>query len=96
MNVQFKEWSCTLVFTKYFDLNTAILLVDADDGSPVATATINLPDYNLADGEVAIKDYSENEGMFNVLNTAGVISDPIRFEATGFVNVPICKLLIKE
>jgi hypothetical protein len=93
MQIVFLDWTCNVVFTKYFDGNTAIQLVDAEDGAPIATATINVPDAELPEDQVVIKDYSENAGMLDVLYEAGIISDPIGFVMTGFVPSPICKLL---
>jgi hypothetical protein len=96
MNVIFKDWKCTINFAKYSNGRTAIQLFDVDDGQPIATASVNLVDEPMAADEVAIKDYSENEGMFNVLNQAGLISDPVRFTSSGFIrDIPICKLLRK-
>jgi hypothetical protein len=98
MNVRFKDWDCVLQFEQYHNGRTAILLIDAEDSSPIATATVNIPEASVGDDEVIIKDYSENSGMFNVLAMAGVIaSDPVGFTSSGFIdNIPICKLLIDK
>jgi hypothetical protein len=96
MNVIYKDWKCTISFAKYSNDRIAIQLFDVEDGQPIATASVNLPDEPMAADEVAIKDYSENEGMFNVLRQADVISDPVRFASSGFItHIPICKLLGK-
>ena len=42
--VLFKTWLCRVIPGFYKDGNIALSLVDVDDGSPVATATVNLPD----------------------------------------------------
>jgi hypothetical protein len=96
MNIQFKIWKCSLVFLFYNNKRTAIKLVDAEDGSPIAIATVNVPEAPMEHDEVAIKDYSENEGMLDVLMKARVVSAPIRFVQSGFVNIPVCKLLYKR
>jgi len=68
-------------------------LVHAQDGTPVATATVNLPDEALAPSEVAVKDHSENEGMLEWLWKAGIIErQPTRYVPSGFVRIPICTL----
>ena len=90
--VKFMDWDCDVEFAQYQNCRVAILLVDSVDGSPIATATVNLPDERMEKDEVAIKDYSENEGMFAALKEAGLISDPIRYVQSGWVEVPICKL----
>lgn len=52
------------------------LIVDGEYGpEPLAVATVNLPDVELADGCILVKDWAENEGMFESLIDAGVIED---------------------
>ena len=74
--------------------NTALLLTEPD-GMPYAAASVN-PDIKLAVDEVAIKDYNENAGLLDVLQAANIVSAQIRYVATGYVTVPVCRLLIKE
>jgi len=95
MEVQFREWKCKLVFRQYFNKRTAIELIEIGTNEPIAVATVNLPDIDLKQDEVAIKNYSENEGMLNVLITTGIVSTPIDLVHSGYVEIPICRLLIK-
>jgi hypothetical protein len=105
--VQFRQWLCNVQLREYGNGRKAIVLVNAntireDDYiaypgmEDIAVATINLPAEMMTDDEVIIKDYSENEGMLAVLVEAGIISDPVRYVRTGYVNSPVCKLLIKD
>ena len=94
--VRFKDWNCKLVFRYYGNNRTAIQLLDASDGGPVATATVNIPECPLEEDQVIIKTYSENEGMLRALMDAGVVSSPVSYVQSGFVTCPICKLLIKQ
>jgi len=64
-------------------------------GETILVATINVPSEKIADDEVIIKNYSENEGILDVLIDAKIISKPIRQVSTGHVSAPVCKLLIK-
>lgn len=83
--VVFKSWKCEVVFAKYGNGATAIQLIDAEDKSPVATATVNLvpevigPDYRPSDqlpkNRCYIKTWSENEGMLEALIEAEVVMD---------------------
>ena len=57
---------------------------------PVAVATLNVNGLEL--DEVAIKNYSENEGVYDALLEAGVIFPKHRELSTGYVTVPVCKL----
>jgi hypothetical protein len=43
--------------------------------------------------EVIIKNYSENEGILEVLIAAKVIGEPIRFASTGWTSSPVCKII---
>ena len=70
--IQFLGYNGYVEFSQYPNGRTAILL-KCDDGSPLATATINLPEVELNDGEVIIKNYSENSGIVNALVNAGVV-----------------------
>ena len=76
---------------KYRDGSPAITMY-TDDGEPYMVATTYLPGVQLKDDEIAIKDWSENRGILDVLIKAGVVSKPIRVEKSGFVDVPIVKL----
>jgi hypothetical protein len=70
----------------------AIILEDISTAEQVAVATVNVPNEPLADDEVIIKDYSENEGMLHTLIMAKIISVPERYTKTGMM--PVCKLRI--
>lgn len=96
MNVNFGNNDCELVFDEYYNGRTRIRLVDASDGEDVATATVNLPDLEIPAGFVAVKDYSENEGMLEALVKAGVVGEPATFAQGGYVQIPICPLLKRE
>jgi len=98
--IQFKKWDCELVRRQYQNGRVALELVawqnvpeqDIFEGEPVATCTVNLPQYPLAKDEVLIKDYSENEGMLQTLLDAGVVELAGRTVKTGFVVLPVCIL----
>lgn len=93
-NVKFKDWNCKLRFRKYQNGRTAIELVDAINGEPIAMATVNIPECALEEDEVIIKNYSENEGMLDALIGAGIIERTNKV-GTGF-NCVICKLKYKQ
>lgn len=94
MFVKFNQWSCNIIIRNYGNGRPALQLMDAEDGSPVAVATINIPEENLKENEVIIKDYSENAGMYNALLDAGIISEQKRAVASGYIIAPVCDLLI--
>lgn len=91
MTVKFKDWECQLEVGCYSNGRVALSLVE--NAEPVAVATVNMPNVDLEDGEVCIKDYSENEGMFAALVAAGVVErQPVRAIPSGFVNIPVAML----
>jgi len=59
-------------------------------------ATINLPDEDLEADEVIIKDYSENEGIYDCMLEAGHIAPASRYVKSGFITAPVSKLLLTE
>lgn len=99
--VEFAGYRCVAYETAYPSEAggaRAIYLVDAADGEPVATATVNVEGVSekLPDREVLIKDYSENEGMLEALARAGLVEDTGRRVRTGYVAVPVARLLYPE
>lgn len=65
-------------------------LVVASTGEPFAS--INLPSLNHSETVIAIKNYSENEGMLEFLQENGIIKDVVGIDRSGFVSVPIVKI----
>ena len=61
---------------------------------PLMTVNVLLPDEPLEDGEILVKDYSENEGLLACLVKEGVVEDTGRRIPSGFVELPVCKLLV--
>jgi len=91
--VMFAGELCSLQFGNYGNGRLSIQLADRH-GEPYGRATVNLPDEVLGEDEVFIKDYSENEGMLSALIEAGIVADTGRRVRTGYVEVPVCKLLV--
>ena len=88
MKAKFFTWDCDVNFKLYENLRLAILLTDPKDDSPIATASINLPDEELDEDAVFVKEYSENAGMVKTLQDANVITNEIVKTAnSGFVTI---------
>lgn len=84
---------CDLEFGRYPNGQLAMQLV-AEDGEPWATATVAVGAF-VPEGHVAIKDYSENVGMVESLQEAGIVGKEIVARiASGFVSIPVLKLLV--
>lgn len=94
--VTFKHYKCVIDFGQYPNGRTALELVDHKTGEPVAVATVNVPEQDVPEGHVLIKDYSENTGMFKQLHEQGIVGPALeKVRVSQFVNdVILCKLLI--
>lgn len=94
--VEFAGYECVAYETTYpAGGATAIYLEDVADGAHVATATVNVEGIseNLPTSEVLIKNYSEHEGMMDALIRAGLVEDTGLRVPTGYVTVPVARLL---
>lgn len=87
---------CRVFFSKYTNNDrVAIVLTDKETGEPYATASVNLVNQDLEPDEVAIKNYSEGEGMLDDLVAAGIVEDTGKEVGSGYVLIPIARLLKK-
>ena len=84
-------WEAKLVKRAYSNGNVAIQAI-AEDGETIAILSVNTGD-KVDKEHVAIKDYSENSGALESLKSAGIIGEPEYFLRSGFVTIPVCKLL---
>ena len=93
LKTPYSEYQVELAKGSYSNGRTAIELIDAEDGCPVMVATINVPDAELAEGEIIIKNYSENEGVLEFLQENEIVGPVKRNIGTGFVSCPVVDLL---
>ena len=95
--VKFKSWDCIASFAQYGNGRVAIQLFEDNpeivQRNPIAVASVNLPDEPMEADEIAIKDYSENEGMLEALMKAKIVSAPLRYVESGWVTIPVCHLM---
>jgi hypothetical protein len=88
--VKFLGYTCNIEEGQYSNGRIALELVDAKTGEPVAVATVNIPKEDIEEGEVIIKDYSENEGIYQVLLDAKIIGPKRRIVNTGWSYSNVC------
>ena len=89
--VKYKEWDCTVSVARYVSGNPAIRLMDAEDGQPVMTATVNLP--GLAMDEIALDTNNGGQEIIKTIKDAELIKeDPIRSIKSGYCDYPVFKL----
>lgn len=96
--ISFKSWKCFLNLGYYgAGGRLAIKLLSDEEnadkgvyyGEPIAVATVNIPEIELNENEIIIKNHSENEGMLETLKQFGLITDTKRQISTGFVTVHV-------
>lgn len=66
---------------------------DKDTGMALCTATTNVPGYNPEPGNVLIKTWSENEGVYEALLNANVIGPVIRKVPAGHALAYECEYI---
>jgi hypothetical protein len=86
------EYEIEIKFSKYLNGQNRMEFTDKKDGFPVLIASVAIEE-SLSPDEIAIKNYSENEGVLNFLIEKEVISSPLKYFNSGFVSIPICKLM---
>jgi hypothetical protein len=93
VNLRYKEKDCVVEVTQYGNGRPAILLRTIA-GEAVAKATVNVSIFKLAEGEVLIKDYEENEGILACLVDAGLLEPTGKELWVGRDKLHICRLLL--
>lgn len=82
--------SYEIEFGVYYHNKKAIAIQIYKEGEPYCTATTYIEDYPYSFGEVTIKNYSENEGIEEIIEE--ILGSQIGWMTTGFVEVPVYKL----
>lgn len=82
-----------LVWSTYqFGQGTALTIKD-EDGESIAIASVNIG--SMPAGCIAVKNYSENEGILDWLIENKIVDKPSCIILSGFVCIPVCKLLVE-
>ncbi len=93
--MRFEKWGRMVeIAVLQYDGQTWIDLIKPRNKEQLATVTVNFP-YELPPNHVAIKDYSENSGVLDFLIEAGIVEQPSYQIQSGFVLIPVCKLLVE-
>ena len=98
--VQFKDWRCRLYLASYSDGNTALSMYDTEDGSAIACVSINLapvePELLEDRALIYLKDYSENEGMLDLLVAEGIVERTGHTRQSGYIEAPLVRIIDPE
>ncbi|MBZ9715800.1 hypothetical protein [Deinococcus multiflagellatus] len=89
--VQFAGFHCDVFLGVYTDGRPALQLRDCVTDELVLTATVNVPDTELAKDEVVLKTYAEGQGIDQVLEQAGLIDPPHRRVRVGFTEALVAR-----
>ena len=73
--------------------SVSLTLFDANADELLCVATVMIMGYKQAPGCVFIKNWSENEGVYEALFAAGVVGTIIRKIPAGFIEAYECKYL---
>ena len=98
-SVHFAGFTCVLCKSAYTVNDApALYLIDAGDGAPVATVTANVPGISerLPEGEVLVKDFSENTGVMDALVEAGYLEPTGNDVPSGFAILTGARLVGPE
>lgn len=57
---------------------------------------INIPNFDKSHDVLAIKNYSENEGLLRLLKKKGVVIEQVGEIESGFVTIPLVKIDIEK
>lgn len=87
--INFQGYECKVRRNWYLNGNTYLELFTED--GPYAIATTNLGK-ELPEDQAYIKNYSENIGMLEALQDAGIVTEVIGWVPSGFVLIPLCQL----
>lgn len=88
--IKFNHWTCDLVVKQYCNGGISLILMNAEGIVCIASVYI----CPLDPGLVAIKDYGENAGILDCFIKHKIVSKPIIYKISGYVRVPICRLLV--
>lgn len=94
MKTEYHEGPVILEWGKYSNGRPALEILDAQDGSPIMVATVNIPEVKLREKEIIIKDYSENEGVLKFLQDHGIVGEVKRGIGVGWVFCPVVDVLV--
>jgi hypothetical protein len=93
LNSEFIHGKHNIELVNYAKGGICILLIDASDGSPAATATVCIPEATPPSGHVWLKGWSENEGLPEALAAAGVVELLPRVYRCGYAYAKLARVI---
>ena len=95
MRFYFRKKLMEMQRSVYNNNRTAIVIheIDSDDPAPYAVLTVNLGDHDFPADELAIKTWSENKEIAEVVFNTGLFEDTGKRATNDLVNVEFWKFL---
>ena len=92
--MEFRGTEISIDYTQTYSNGKPVIdFYETETGEPYLTATTNIDGLNLAQDEILIKDYSENEGVLDFLIQNKIVEPTGKYVESGWVKIPICKLI---
>lgn len=90
------DYTCRPELSTYANGRTCLSILywdeDMEGWFPFAKVTTNLPDQHLNEGEVFVKDWSENEAIVAYLEARGILTRTGREVLSGYVAPAVMRL----
>lgn len=89
------EGMVTVARFAYNNNAPAIVLYD-EEGEELTRASTNIPEHadKLKENQTFLKVWSENEGLMEALQEAGIVGKPLFWVPTGYVQAPAVEILV--
>ena len=92
---QYGEYHNCQFMIGYYENGNLGIEIWSDTEGPITKVTVN-PDIKIPKDRIAIKNYSENEGIVDWLISEGIIEDtPVQIIPSGWIEIPVHKLTAK-
>lgn len=82
--LEFQKEKGKIIAIKFIDKYNGLIILST-------LTSLYIEDFN----SIAVKNYSENRGVLEFLIKNKIVEKPHRSIQSGYVEIPICKLLIK-
>lgn len=78
---------------KYLDGNAVAVIAECENGAPYTKLTINIPEVELANNELIVKTWGENEHLAVAAMETGLFKDTGKRIIAGFTEAQIWKVV---
>lgn len=94
INMPFNTYeNCELHWAKYNNNNRPALRIFLPTGEPLLTASVNVPEANIPEDHILIKDWSENAGILDELIRHNIVENTHNIVSCGFAVAHLCKII---